>query len=46
MIWYVAIVAIVNLALGYALAVLLGAGRRQAALAAGDASESGEPGEF
>ena len=46
MIWYVAVVAIVNLALGYALAVMLGAGRGRAALATGDSSESGEPTEF
>jgi hypothetical protein len=29
MVWYVALVAIVNLGLGYALAVYLGAGRRR-----------------
>jgi hypothetical protein len=29
MIWYIAIIAIVNLALGYALAVLLGGGSRK-----------------
>ena len=37
MIWYVAVIAIVNLALGYALAVYLGGGRGRAALAGGDA---------
>jgi hypothetical protein len=40
MIWYVAIVAIVNLALGYALAKLLGAsGDRIAASAVGSVSD-------
>ncbi len=42
MIWYVAIVAIVNLGLGYALARLLGRGRGPNALVTGDSSESGE----
>ena len=46
MIWYVAVVAIVNLALGYALAVMLGAGRGRAALASGDSSESSEAAEY
>jgi hypothetical protein len=39
MIWYVAIIALLNLGLGYALAVLLGAGTTRTALAGGDASE-------
>jgi hypothetical protein len=30
MVWYVALVAILNIAMGYALAVYLGAGRRDA----------------
>jgi hypothetical protein len=40
MVWYVAVVAIVNFALGYALALVLGAGRGQVALAGSDAFES------
>jgi hypothetical protein len=46
MVLYVAIVAIVNLALGYALALMLGKGRGHAALATDNASASGEPSEF
>ena len=45
MIWYVAIIALVNLGLGYALAVLLGAGKSRAALAGSDASEFGDASE-
>jgi len=36
MVWYVAIVAILNLGLGYALAVYLGAGRPEMATVGGD----------
>lgn len=42
---YVAIVAIVNLALGYAIAVMLGKNRNRTALAAGH-HEDGEPTEY
>jgi hypothetical protein len=38
MIWYVAIIALLNLGLGYALAIMLGAGKRQASLSCGDSS--------
>jgi hypothetical protein len=40
MTWYVALVAIVNLALGYALAVFLRTGRERAALSSGDTLEA------
>jgi hypothetical protein len=46
MIWYVAIIAIVNLALGYVLAMWLGGNRGRIALVGGDASEASEPNEF
>ena len=39
MAWYVALVAILNLGLGYALAVFLRSGREQAALSSGDTLE-------
>lgn len=39
MIWYVAIIALLNLGLGYALAVLLGASKAHNALVAGDAAD-------
>lgn len=42
MIWYVAIVAILNLALGYALAVFLRSGRAQFALPSGHLTEAAE----
>jgi len=45
MIWYVAIVAILNLALGYAVATKLGAKRGQAAIAGANISESSESAE-
>jgi len=46
MVWYVAVVAILNLALGYALAVMLGTKRGRTALPTGDSSESSAPAEF
>jgi hypothetical protein len=46
MVWYIAIIAIVNLALGYALAVLLGDGRNKVTTAGGDLMNSREPAEF
>ena len=45
MIWYVAFVALVNLALGYGIAVLLGRKRSEAALVGGSA-EPGDSTEF
>jgi hypothetical protein len=39
MAWYVALVAILNLGLGYALAVFLRSGREELALSSGDALE-------
>jgi hypothetical protein len=43
MTWYVAIVAIVNLALGYALAVFMGTGRERVAVSTGELdSNSGD----
>jgi hypothetical protein len=45
MVWYIAVIAILNLALGYALAVMLGAGKTQPSLAAGDTSEYGDAGD-
>jgi hypothetical protein len=40
MVWYVAVVAVVNLGLGYALARYLERGRKQAAWAADDAFDA------
>jgi hypothetical protein len=40
MIWYIAIIAIVNLALGYAFAVWLGGGCCRAAATGGDAADA------
>jgi hypothetical protein len=40
MTWYVALVAVVNLALGYALAVFLRSGRGRMALSTGDNAEA------
>lgn len=45
MIWYIAIIAIVNLALGYAFGVFLEGGRGRSALA-GDSTNAREPGEL
>lgn len=42
MVWYVAIIAIANLGLGYGLAVYLGAGRAQLASATGDTMDESE----
>jgi hypothetical protein len=42
MVWFVAIVAVLNLALGYLLAVFFGVGRSPIALAAVDPSETDE----
>jgi hypothetical protein len=39
MVWYVAIVAILNLALGYGLAVYMGAGRPRYMLTSADATD-------
>jgi hypothetical protein len=39
MVWYVAIVAILNLALGYGLAVYMGVGRTRYLVASGDATD-------
>jgi hypothetical protein len=45
MIWYVALIALVNLALGYSLAVLLG--KKQGAIAlTGGSTESGDSAEL
>jgi hypothetical protein len=46
MIWYIAVIAIVNLGLGYALAVMLGRGRAKVALAGGDSAEAGDSAEY
>jgi hypothetical protein len=45
MVWYIAFIAVVNLGLGYALAVLFGGGGAKTA-AAGDALASRERAEF
>jgi hypothetical protein len=42
MVWYVALIAIVNLGLGYGLAVYLAAGRGQLASATGDTMDDSE----
>ena len=42
MVWYVALIAIVNLGLGYALAVYLGAGRPQLAATTGGSFDDSE----
>lgn len=42
MVWYVAVIAVVNLGLGYVLAVYLGAGRAQIAAATGDSLNDSE----
>ena len=44
MVWYVAIIAILNLGLGYVLAKMLGADKRLPSLA-GDVSEFADPGD-
>jgi hypothetical protein len=44
MIWYVAIIAILNLGLGYALATMLGANKPQPSLA-GDAADFADIGD-
>jgi hypothetical protein len=46
MIWYVAVIAIVNLGLGYALGVMLGGGRYRFALAKGRAADAAEATEY
>ena len=46
MVWYVAVVAILNFGLGYALAVVLGSGRGKIALATGDLADVTEPAEL
>ncbi len=42
MVWYVALIAIVNLGLGYGLAVYLGAGRAKLASVTGDTMDESE----
>jgi hypothetical protein len=42
MVWYVALIAILNLGLGYALAVYLGSGRTQLATATGRSLDDSE----
>ena len=42
MVWYVAIIAIVNLGLGYALALYLGAGRSQIATSIGESLDASD----
>jgi hypothetical protein len=46
MIFYVALVAILNLALGYGLCKLLGAKRQELALPSGELSEFTEPADY
>jgi hypothetical protein len=42
MVWYVAVIAVLNLGLGYFLAVYLGAGRAQIEVAMGDLLDDSE----
>jgi hypothetical protein len=46
MTWYIALVAIVNLVLGYALAEFLRSGRERAAVSLGDTLETTAPEEW
>jgi len=42
MVWYVALIAVLNLGLGYALALYMGAGRGQLASSTGDSFDETE----